>query len=167
MSEFTFRSIGTVRCSGQYKFEAPRQGNFAAAQAVIELSPEYAGEALNDLTGFERLWILFVFHCNMDKGWKPLVSPPYTPEDRKYGLFATRAPYRPNPVGMSCVKLERIEGSRRIFISEHDLLDGTPVLDIKPYIPQADAFPGVSAGWRDKLVLEQWKLEFHLLSSSM
>ena len=160
MSDFSFCTIGTVRCSGQYKFEAPRQGIFASAQAVIELKPEYAGEALNDLAGFERLWVLFVFHCNMDKGWKAQVAPPYTPEARKYGLYATRAPYRPNPIGMSCVKLERIESNRRIFISEHDILDGTPVLDIKPYIPQADAFPNASAGWRDELVLAQWELEF-------
>jgi hypothetical protein len=82
---------------------------------------------------------------------------------RKYSLFATRSPYRPNPIGLSCVKLEGIENKRNLIISGHDLLDGTPVLDIKPYIPQADAFPESSAGWRDELVLPHWELEYALL----
>ena len=160
MNEFDFKTIGIVRCDGKYKFEAPRQGIYSSGHAVIELEPVYGGDAVADLAAFERLWVIFVFHRNLGKSWKVRTAPPYAPENRKYSLFATRSPYRPNPIGMSCVKLERIECNRKLFISEHDLLDGTPVLDIKPYIPQADAFPDAAAGWRDELVLPTWKLEY-------
>ena len=163
MESYSFVPIGTVHCDEKYKFEAPRQGVYSAAHAVIELQPPYTGDAVADLAEFERLWVIFVFHCNVGKNWKVRTTPPYTPDDRKYSLFATRSPYRPNPIGMSCVKLEHIENNRKIFISEHDLLDGTPVLDIKPYIPQADAFPHASAGWRDKLELPTWELQFQPL----
>ena len=146
MEEYSFHRIGTVHCDNRYKFEAPRQGVYSSARAVIELDPLYSGDAVADLEAFERIWVLFVFHCNLGKKWKPKTSPPYVPEMRKYSLFATRSPYRPNPIGLSCVKLEGIENKRNLIISGHDLLDGTPVLDIKPYIPQADAFPESSAG---------------------
>ena len=160
MTEFTFGAIGTVHCGGRYKFEAPRQGVFSSARAVIELKPEFSGETLRDLAGFDRIWVVFVFHCNLDAGWKAHVMPPYTPEQRKYSVFATRSPYSPNPIGMSCVKLEEIRDQRRLVISGHDLLDGTPVLDIKPYIPAADAFPEAAAGWHDELALPVWDLQF-------
>ena len=160
MSNYSFSAIGTVRCDGKYKFEAPRQGVYSSGHAVIELDSQYAGDAVADLAAFERIWVLFVFHCNLGKSWKPMTSPPYAPEARKYSLFATRSPYRPNPIGLSCVKLDRIENNRKLFVSEHDLLDGTPVLDIKPYIPQADAFPAAAAGWRDELVLPTWQLDY-------
>ena len=160
MEEFSFYRIGTVHCGGRYKFEAPRQGVYSSARAVIELDSQYAGDAVTDLAAFERIWVLFVFHCNLGKKWKPKTSPPYVPEMRKYSLFATRSPYRPNPIGLSCVKLDGIENQRNLIISGHDLLDGTPVLDIKPYIPHADAFPEAAAGWRDELVLPQWELDY-------
>lgn len=93
--------------------------------------------------GFDRIWIIYDFHKN--KNWKPKVMPPRGSEKKK-SVFATRAPYRPNSIGMSCVKLDKIEG-KRIYVSDHDLLDGTPVLDIKPYLSYADSFPEVSMGW--------------------
>ena len=160
MDRFSFEAIGQVRCDGRYKFEAPRQGVFSSARAVIELNPEFAGDAVKDLADFDRIWVIFVFDRNIHASWKAHVTPPYTPENRKYSLFATRSPYRPNPIGMSCVKLDRIENGRRLFISEHDLLDDTPVLDIKPYIPKADAFPDAAAGWHDELALPVWNLQF-------
>ena len=160
MKEYSFDRIGTVHCDGRYKFEAPRQGVYSSARAVIELEMQYAGDAVTDLAAFERIWVLFVFHCNLNRKWKPKTSPPYVPEMRKYSLFATRSPYRPNPIGLSCVKLEGIENNRNLIISGHDFLDSTPVLDIKPYIPQADAFPEAAAGWRDELVLPQWELDY-------
>lgn len=159
METYTFNVIGKVRCGEQYKFEAPRQGVFSSASAVIELDSCYGGDAIADLAGFERIWVVFVFHRNIDAKWKARVQPPCAPEKRKYSVFATRSPYRPNPVGMSCVKLERIDG-RKLYISGHDLLDGTPVLDIKPYIPCADAFPEAAAGWRDELVMPEWTLSY-------
>lgn len=160
MDKFSFETIARVRCDGRYKFEAPRQGVFSSARAVIELKPEFAGDAIRDLADFDRIWVIFVFDRNLHASWKAHVTPPYTPENRKYSLFATRSPYRPNPIGMSCVKLDGIEDGRRLLISEHDLLDGTPVLDIKPYIPEADAFPQAAAGWHDELTLPQWELQF-------
>jgi tRNA (adenine37-N6)-methyltransferase len=84
-----------------------------------------------------------LFHLN--KYWKPLVTPPRF-RKRKIGVFATRAPYRPNQIGLSCVKLEKAEGLK-IFITESDILDGSPVLDIKPYLPFSDSFPGAKTGW--------------------
>ena len=156
---YTFNVIGKVYCDEQYKFEAPRQGVFSSASAFIELESCYGGDAIADLAGFERIWVVFVFHRNLEAQWKARVAPPCAPEKRKYSVFATRAPYRPNPVGISCVKLERIDG-RRLYISAHDLLDGTPVLDIKPYIPCADAFPEAAAGWHDELALPEWKVAY-------
>lgn len=160
MTKYSFNPIGVVRCGGRFKFEAPRQGAFTDAGAVIELKPEFSGEAVSDLAGFDRIWVIFVFHQNLDASWKVHVAPPYTPEPRKYSLFATRSPYRPNPIGMSCVKLDRIVDNRNLVISGHDLLDGTPVLDIKPYIPAADAFPAAAAGWCDRLKLPEWNIVF-------
>ena len=147
--EFTFAPIGFVRGGGNYPQEAPRQGVFARNEGVIELLPERNFEtALADLGGFERIWIVFVFDRN--RNWKPKVCPPDGAADRRIGLFATRSPHRPNPVGISAVELVRVEG-RRVHIRNFYLLDGTPVLDIKPYIPAADAFPDSAAGWRDEL----------------
>lgn len=159
MGSYSFKPIGFVRCAGQYKFEAPRQGVFSSSDAIVELESCYGGDAISDLAGFERIWVIFLFNRNVDAAWKARVMPPCAPERRKYSIFATRSPYRPNPVGLSCVKLERIDGCR-LFISNHDLLDGTPVLDIKPYIPEADAFPDAAAGWRDHLALPEWKIEY-------
>ena len=149
MNSFTFSPVGVVHCSNRYKYEAARQGIFTPGnQAVIELFPGHDFEtALSDLDGFERLWVVFVFDRNHD--WKPKVSPPVTGGRKRYGVFATRSPHRPNPIGLSCVKLEKIDGLK-IEVSGHDFLDGTPVLDLKPYIPAADAFPEAKAGWRDE-----------------
>ena len=149
MNSFSFSPVGVVHCANRYKYEAARQGIFTPGnQAVIELYPGHDYEtALSDLEGFERVWVVFVFDRNHD--WKPKVSPPVTGGRKRYGVFATRSPHRPNPIGLSCVKLEKIDGLK-IEVSGHDFLDGTPVLDLKPYIPAADAFPEAKAGWRDE-----------------
>ena len=145
-STYNFKAIGVLRGGGSYPQQAPRQGVFARNEGFIELFPHCNYEqALEDLAGFERIWLLFVFDRNSN--WKPKVLPPYGIE-RKVGLFASRSPYRPNPIGLSAVELVKIEGLK-IYIRNFDLLDGTPILDIKPYIPEADAFPDSRAGWRD------------------
>lgn len=161
---FTFTPIGYFSAPQKYRFETPRQGIFAENfHGVITLNDDpRLIEACRDLQGVERLWIVFCFHLN--EGWRPCVAPPVSP-GRRIGTFATRAPYRPNPIGISCVKLEKVE-CNRLYISSFDLLDGTPVLDIKPYIPQADAFPDAAGGWRDELTLPQWELDFSKLFSS-
>ena len=160
MNSFTFTPVGVVRCANHYKFEAARQGVFTPGnQARIELFPEQDYEtALSDLDGFDRLWVIFVFDRNHD--WKPKVSPPVTGGRKRYGVFATRSPHRPNPIGMSCVKLEKINGLN-LEVSGHDFLDGTPVLDLKPYIPAADAFPDAKAGWRDEINHTELSVDFN------
>ena len=140
--ELVCRPIGFVRSSFKEKADAPRQGILAEdVTATIELGPEYQ-DALDDLSGFERIWVLFWF--DRAEGWKPKVQPPRS--DEKRGLFATRSPHRPNPIGMTAVRLDRVDGLT-LHIRDHDLIDGTPVLDVKPYIAYADAFPDAGSGW--------------------
>lgn len=149
MPSFAFEPIGFVKSGGgAYPQEAPRQAVFAQNEGVIELLPGCGYEqALEDLAGFDRVWLVFVFDRN-GGGWKPKVLPP-DGSSRKRGVFATRSPHRPNPIGISAVELVRVEG-RKLHIRNFDLLDGTPILDIKPYVPAADAFPDARAGWRDE-----------------
>ena len=144
--EFRFEPIGfVVRGAGNYPQEAPRQAVYAANEGVIELLPGRNFEqALDDLDGFDRVWLVFVFDRN--RNWSPKVLPPDGSE-RKRGLFATRSPHRPNPIGISAVELVKIDGLR-LYVRNLDLLDGTPVLDIKPYVSDADSFPGAKTGWR-------------------
>ena len=155
---YEFSPIGLLHTGLRWRYEAPRQAGFSDAKARIELYPGRGFEqALEDLAGFERVWVLFVFHLNA--AWRPKVTPPYAPENRKYGVFATRSPHRPNPVGLSCVELEGVDGLT-VYLNHCDILDRTPVLDIKPYIPAVDAFPDAKAGWRDELNLSEWTHEF-------
>ena len=153
-----FNPIGLYRCAQTYRYEAPRQGVFSGNEGVIELREGSAfEEALRDLEGFSRIWILFEFHLN--ETWRPMVRPPVSPNGRRIGVFATRSPHRPNRLGMSCVKLIRVEGLR-VFVGESDLLDRTPVLDIKPYIPKADAFPDARTGWLEETRPDLWQVSF-------
>lgn len=150
--------IGYFHGDADYKFEVPRQGAFHAGHVgVIELLPGKNFElALRDIGGFERLWILFLFHRN--EGWRPTTRPPVPPQDHdRVGIFASRSPYRPNPVGLSCVRLLKANGLR-LEIDEADLIDGTPVIDIKPYIPAADSFPLARAGWVDTQTHDLWRI---------
>lgn len=143
---YIVKPIGFVRSPFNEKVEAPRQA-VASEGAVgrIELLPEYE-HALEDLESFERIWVIFWFHLVPPGPVPSKVLPPRS--DRKHGLFATRTPHRPNPIGLSAVRLERVEGLV-VHIRDLDLVDGTPVLDLKPYVPYADAFPEANAGWLD------------------
>jgi len=145
IEEIIITPIGYVRSEQVYRYETPRQGVLASGNiSVIELLPNKNFEqALKNLNGFDRIWVLYNFHLNQN--WKPLVTPPRHTRE-KVGVFATRAPYRPNQIGMSCVKLEKVKGLK-VFISESDILDGSPVIDIKPYLPYSDSFPGAATGW--------------------
>jgi len=118
-------------------------------------------KAVQDLEGFARVWLIYLFHRNPN--WKPLVQPPRA--SRRVGVLATRAPYRPNPIGLSGVVLRGVRGLC-VEVGAHDLLDGTPILDIKPYVPYADAFPGVAAGWVDELGGTRWDVRFAGLADS-
>ncbi|KAB2846955.1 MAG: tRNA (N6-threonylcarbamoyladenosine(37)-N6)-methyltransferase TrmO [Melioribacteraceae bacterium] len=144
-SEIIIKPIGVIRSEFKLRYETPRQGILAGEnKSVIELYPKHNfQQALKGLEGFDRIWVLYQFHLN--NNWKPQVNPPRHTR-KKIGVFASRAPYRPNQIGMSCVKLEKIYGLK-IYISGSDILDGSPVIDIKPYLPYSDSFPDSSTGW--------------------
>lgn len=156
--DFTFTCIGHYRCPYDYKQEQPRQGVFSGAQGYIELiKGRNLEQALKDLQGFSRIWLIFVFHHNST--WKPVTNPPYSDGNGKKGVFATRSPYRPNPIGMSCVTLKKISGNR-IVVEGSDLLNNTPILDIKPYIADYDSFPDASRGWLDNVKKEDFRIGY-------
>ena len=145
ITALTLKPIGFVRTDAMTRIEAPRQpGAAAGINGRIELLPGHNFEhALQDLEGWDYIWVIFWFHHNST--WRPKVLPPRSTSGRK-GLFATRAPYRPNPIGLSALKLERIDGLT-LHVEGVDMLDGTPVLDIKPYVPYTDAHPAARSGW--------------------
>lgn len=136
------------------RFGTPRQPTVTeqvledrALDATIELLPGHNFEqALKDLAGFDFIWVVAWLHLN--EHWKPTVVPPRGPKVRR-GLFATRSPHRPNPIGLSALRLIKVEG-RVLHVRGIDLLDGTPVLDIKPYVTYADAFPDARRGWLEE-----------------
>ena len=146
--QYLFEPIGVVRSPFTERAEAPRQA--AAARDVAGRIELFAGrgfeDALEGLDGWEYAWVVFVFHRNVEegRGWKPKVQPPRA--EAKVGVFATRSPHRPNPIGMSVVRIERVEGLV-VHVRDVDVLDGTPVLDLKPYVPYADAYPEARSGW--------------------
>lgn len=152
-TNFTYRPIGLLRSPYSRRIDAPHQSTVVAstetgtlALATLELHDWLDEKVIQDLSGFERLWLIFAFHLSV--GWNSRVKPPRGGPKR--GVLATRSPHRPNSIGLSAVNLERVEG-RTLHLRGVDLLDGTPVLDIKPYVPYADAFPDSKAGWIDEL----------------
>jgi tRNA-Thr(GGU) m(6)t(6)A37 methyltransferase TsaA len=149
----TLNPIGFVRSPLATKFEAARQPRAAThTSALIELVPGRNFEhALEDLASWELIWVIFWFHLNT--GWRPKVLPPRSTSGRK-GVFATRSPHRPNPIGMSVVRLDRVDGLT-LHIRDSDMLDRTPVLDLKPYIAYTDAHPGAGSGWLEDRALSE------------
>ena len=153
---YCLNPIGVIHSCFKEKFTIPRQsGLVKQASATLELIAPYNRiEAVRGLDKFSHLWVIFIFHMNaQDKSnesdqnefkgqWKPTVRPPRLGGNERVGVFASRSPHRPNPIGMSAVKLEKVEQTRdkiELHISGVDLLDGTPVLDIKPYVGYADS----------------------------
>ncbi|NJD39924.1 MAG: tRNA (N6-threonylcarbamoyladenosine(37)-N6)-methyltransferase TrmO [Geobacter sp.] len=154
---YSYRPIGILRSPYTRRIDAPHQSTVVQGTesgvpvlATLELAAWLDEQVLQDLAGFERIWLLFAFH--LSEGWKNTVKPPRGGPKR--GVLATRSPHRPNGIGLSAVELLKVEG-HTLQLRGVDLLDGTPVLDIKPYIPYADAFPGSKAGWIDELDAEQ------------
>ena len=135
--------IGFVRTAKRLKFNAPHQPDAGTQETnLVELLPGYE-RALDDLASFDRVWLLWWFHRNTT--WRARVLPPRGPAKRR-GVFATRSPHRPNPLGLTCVPLLAVEGLT-LIVGPLDLVDGTPVFDVKPYLPRVDAFPEASSGW--------------------
>ena len=136
----------------QQKFGIPRQpGIVKAAEAELELLPPYNQENLvRGIEGFSHIWVHFIFHQTMDEGWRPTIRPPRLGGKQRMGVFSTRSTHRPNPMGMSVVELKGIRpgnGKLILELGAADLLDGTPVIDIKPYLPYADAIPDARGGF--------------------
>ena len=145
--------IGFLSTCFKEKFGIPRQsGLVASADGVLKLKDDdLLKTALRGLEGFSHIWIVFLFHQHQSKHWKPSIRPPRLGGAKKVGVLASRSPHRPNPIGLSAVKLERIDfespGGVELHLSGVDFLDGTPVLDIKPYLAYADSIPEATAGW--------------------
>ena len=127
---YSFQPIAFVRTAARYRYEEPRQSVFSPTPAQLEFTadPRFR-DALADLDGFDRLWVVAVFHLNVNPdrtaNWNPKVRPPVTPDDKKYGVFSTRSPHRPNPIALSCVEVEKIDAAKGIIhLRACDLLDG-------------------------------------------
>ena len=151
MRPYTFHPIGRIRSCFTQKFGIPRQpGLVPEAGAILEIHPPFHDpEAFRGLEGFSHVWILFVFHA-CTGNWRPTVRPPRLGGNRRMGIFATRSGFRPNPLGQSVVELSGLEARSSSFVLHLkgiDLLDGTPVLDVKPYLPYADCLPRASSGY--------------------
>lgn len=160
----TLKPIGVLSSPYTDKYDAPRQPGVEGKhnESIITLFPHYNFEqALQDLEGFERIWLVSWFHRN--SSWKPKVLPPRSGRTKR-GVFATRSPHRPNPIGLSVCTLTSIKGLK-LFVRDVDLLDGTPIIDIKPYLPYSDSFPDSRSGWIGEA--ESTSLEYEISISEL
>lgn len=139
--------IGHARTPWQRREDAPHQPSAArGSEGVLEIAPDYR-VALSDLDSFERIWVIFLF--DRSRGWAPRVKPPRGGPKR--GVFATRAPNRPSQIGMTCLRLQSVDvAGGLVRVLDIDLLDGTPIVDIKPYLPMVDAWPAAGHGWLEQ-----------------
>ncbi|WP_140920777.1 tRNA (N6-threonylcarbamoyladenosine(37)-N6)-methyltransferase TrmO [Limnobaculum xujianqingii] len=152
MTALHIEPIGVIRSPYKEKFAVPRQPGLVqdGGGELLLLPPYNQPEAVRGLEQFSHIWLLFVFHQTQDGGWRPTVRPPRLGGNTRMGVFATRSTFRPNPIGMSLVELKGIhqEGADIILrLGSLDLVDGTPVVDIKPYLPFAESIPNAQAGF--------------------
>ena len=163
------KPIGIIRSPYQEKFAVPRQpGLVPSAIGYCDLLGESSHpDAIRGLEQFSHIWILFEFHQTKSKGWQPLVRPPRLGGNKKVGVFASRSTFRPNAIGMSLVSLKCIEHIRvnnepcnRLTVSGLDLVDGTPILDIKPYLPYVEAIPDAQAGYASEAPAVELEIQF-------
>ena len=164
--EFTMRVIARIHSNFSSKFGVPRQSGLVdALEATIVFEPEYRNEdALRGLEGFSHLWLVWVFDQAIRDTWSPTVRPPRLGGNQRLGVFATRSPFRPNPIALSSVKLAGIEKTAEfgtvLKIRGADLMDGTPIYDIKPYIAYADSHPEASEGFAGTVKEKELAVEF-------
>ena len=165
--QYTLHTIGTVQSPYKQKFGVARQPSLVpAAQICITLHPEFTADCVRGLADFDYIWLHFIFHEVLEEGWSPLVRPPRLGGKQKMGVFATRSPHRPNHLGLSLLKLERIDTHPiiKLWCSGADVLDGTPVIDIKPYIPFVEAQPDAASGFVNgapELLTVSWQNNSH------
>lgn len=151
------KHIANIKTDFVEKFGLPRQASIIPElKGKIIFKEEYRNiDCIRGLGEFSHIWILWEFSENINKPWKPLIRPPKLGGNKKIGVFASRSPFRPNPLGMSCVKLERIEENTSLgpvlYVSGIDMIDGTPIYDIKPYIPIADAIVYAKGGFTERI----------------
>ncbi len=158
--------IAHIKTDFPTKFGLPRQsGLIKGIKGKIVFEKEYQNsDAVRGLEEFSHIWVLWKFSLSERAEWSPTVRPPKLGGNAKKGVFATRSPFRPNPIGMSCVKLEGIEYTKDrgpvIYVSGADIMDGTPIYDVKPYLPYADSVPDATGGFTDKI--KECKLNVHI-----
>lgn len=158
--------IAYIHTEFSEKFGVPRQGGLAGSlRGTIVFEPEYRNpDAVRGLDGFSHLWLIWGFSANRHDDWQPTVRPPRMGGNDRMGVFATRSPYRPNQLGLSCVQIERVDmdcsDAPKIYVLGADLMDGTPIYDIKPYVRYADSRPDAVCGYVD--TLEERHLEVEM-----
>ena len=145
------KPIAHIRSLFADKFGVPLQGNLAPhAISEIVFEPEFRNpDCVRGIEGFSHLWLIWGFHCNEAAGWSPTVRPPRLGGNTRLGVFATRSPFRPNPLGLSVVKLVSVEAGPVLRVSGADMVNGTPIYDIKPYVPYADIVADATGGFTE------------------
>ena len=162
----TLAVVAHIRTDFPSKFGIPRQsGLIDALKGRIVFTPPYRdANALKGLDGYSHLWLIWQFSESVMERWSPTVKPPRLGGNTRVGVFATRSPYRPNPLGLSCVRLERVELSTPdgpvLVVAGADMMDGTPIYDIKPYIPYADCHPEATGGFTDGIRYAELDVDF-------
>ena len=157
--------IARIRTPFKTKFGIPRQSGVAAeVKGEIVFEPDYRDtEAVRGLEGFSHIWLIWCFTEAVSDKWSPTVRPPRLGGNVRMGVFATRSPFRPNPIGLSSVKLERVEYTADrgpvLHVRGADLMDGTPIFDIKPYVAYADSHPAASGGFTDTAEFKKLRVE--------
>lgn len=158
--------IARIHTDFPTKFGIPRQSDMVESlKGTIVFEPEYrSAEALRGIEGFSHIWLIWEFSESIREEWSPTVRPPVLGGNTRMGVFATRSPFRPNPVGLSVVRLEKVELHTEqgpvLHVSGVDMMDGTPIFDIKPYVPYTDSQPEATGGFTDTIEKQQLKVVF-------
>ncbi len=145
-------TIAHIRNDFSSKFGVPRQSGLVASESIIEFEPAFRNaNAVRGLEGFSHIWLLWQFSEVQSDEWQPTVRPPRLGGNQRMGVFATRSPFRPNNIGLSCVTLLGIDDGPALRVGGADLIDGTPIIDIKPYVAFCDAHPEARSGFVDSV----------------
>ena len=160
----TVQAIGYIRCDFKEKFGIPRQSGLVDLEALIIFEPEYRNDdALRGIEDYSHLWLIWNFSAAERENWSPTVRPPRLGGNKRVGVFATRSPFRPNPIGLSSVKLLGLVKTNKgtaLRVSGADLMNGTPIYDIKPYLPYTDSHPDAVGGFADEKLKDSLEVNF-------
>ena len=165
MQRFEITPVAHIESDFSEKFGIPRQSGLVdELTARVVMEPPYRRmEAFREIAGFSHLWLIWQFSEALTRDFRPTVRPPRLGGNRRVGVFASRAPYRPNGLGLSCVRLLRVEETERgpeLVVAGADLLSGTPIFDIKPYLPYADSHPEALPGYTAQTVEHRLRVDF-------